>query len=87
MCRGFEPPSYQNFCNTSCTPEQGTLLSLFRVQRFRVHRSSKAVGPVYMYLNINMSMHVVEGHSYSGERGIIPVLLFATFRQADPGMG
>ena len=56
--RGFESNWCQNLCDASCTPGQGTLLYNCSV----VRRSRKAVGPVYMYLNINTSVHVKERH-------------------------
>ena len=55
--RGFEPPWCQILCDASCPSEQGTYsnCSVFR-------RSRKAVGPVYLYLNINTSVHIKECH-------------------------
>ena len=54
--RGFESNWCQNLSDASCAPGQGySNCSMVR-------RSLKAVGPVYMYLNIDTSVHVKERH-------------------------
>ena len=55
--RGFESNWCQNLCDASCAPGQGTNSNCSVVRRSR-----KAVGPVYMYLNINTSVHDKERH-------------------------
>ena len=55
--RGFEPDWCQKFCEL-LVPLSKALYSNCSV----VQRSRKAVGPMYMYLNINTSVHVKERH-------------------------
>ena len=68
---GSSPTGATNLCEL-LVPLSKALYSNCSV----VRRSRKAVGPVYMYLNINTSVHVKERHRlFEKSRGIIPVLL------------
>ena len=65
--RGFEPPWCQ-ICVTLLVPLSKVLHSNCSV----VRSSHKAVSPVYMYLNINTSVHVKNVTGYSKRAGDHP---------------